>query len=227
MSDLESILRTLIREELRSTVEEILPQFTSQQITKQPEPEVELLLSTREAAKRLSISERTLFELTKSGQLPCVRLGMAKRYSVETIKKWIQKSEAEPDRPSISRPRQPNPGPTSQRPSPQRDVKRRETKKPQKKKPKPLSRAGPQAIPKSTVQRKRDDQTQPPNPLSLLLAEIGVDRTAMPKISNGDLMRIAEVDIPTLHGWQYLHRPMPEDAIEKLREHFRQFMKLE
>jgi hypothetical protein len=69
MSDLESILRSVIREKVRAAFEEMLPLFRSQQSTKHPEPEEALLLSTREAAKRLSVSERTLFELTKSGPL--------------------------------------------------------------------------------------------------------------------------------------------------------------
>lgn len=227
MSDLESILRRVIREEVRAALEETLPQFRTQQIAKPPEPEEELLLSTREAAKRLSISERTLFELTKSGQLPCVRLGMAKRYSVETIKKWIQKSEEEPDRPSISRPRKPNSGTTSQRPNHQRDVKRRETKKTAKKNPKPLSNAGPQAIPKSTPQRRRDDEEQSPNPMALLLNEIGLDYSVASEIPRGELMRIAGVDMQTYHGWRFLGRSMPEEALEKLREHFRQFKESE
>ena len=224
MNDLESLLRGLIREEIRSALEEMLPQLRSQPATPSLETDESLLLSTRDAAKRLAISERTLFELTKSGQLPCVRLGMAKRYSVERITRWIQKSEAEPDRPTISRPRQSKSGPTSQRPSHQRDVKRRETKKPPKKKnPKPLSNAGPQAIPKSTPQRRRDEEEQSPNPMALLLNEIGLDYSVASEIPRGELMRIAGVDIPTFHGWRFLGRSMPEEAIEKLREHFRQF----
>ena len=86
MNDLESVIRRVIREEIHAVLEELLPRFLSQPSKEPKEPEEELLLSTREAAKRLSISERTLFALTKSGQLPCVRLGMAKRYSVESIK---------------------------------------------------------------------------------------------------------------------------------------------
>jgi hypothetical protein len=57
------------------------------------------------------------------------------------------------------------------------------------------------------------------------LSEIGVDHDDLPVITNGNLMRIAEVDIPTLHGWKYLHRPLPEAAEEKLRAHFRQYRK--
>jgi excisionase family DNA binding protein len=42
-----------------------------------PEP---LLLRPREAARFLAISERTLWELTRRGEILCVRLGRAVRY---------------------------------------------------------------------------------------------------------------------------------------------------
>jgi excisionase family DNA binding protein len=50
-----------------------------------------LLLTAREAAKSLSVCERTLYELTRSGQIPVVRIGRSVRYSVDDLKKWIQK----------------------------------------------------------------------------------------------------------------------------------------
>ncbi len=33
-------------------------------------------------------------------------------------------------------------------------------------------------------------------------------------------MRIAEVDTPVLHGWMYLNRELPVEALQKLRDHF-------
>ena len=39
-----------------------------------------LLMTTREAARALSISERTLWSLTQRGEIPCVRLGRLVRY---------------------------------------------------------------------------------------------------------------------------------------------------
>ena len=50
------------------------------------------LLTPREAAKSLGICERTLYGLTKSGELPVVRIGRAVRYSVDDLKTWIKKS---------------------------------------------------------------------------------------------------------------------------------------
>jgi len=51
-----------------------------------------LLLTPREAAKALSVCERTLYALTKKGELPVVHIGRAVRYSVADIKQWIKKS---------------------------------------------------------------------------------------------------------------------------------------
>jgi excisionase family DNA binding protein len=48
------------------------------------------LLTARETAKLLSISERTLFTLTKSGDMKAVRFGQAVRYDPEAIKQWIE-----------------------------------------------------------------------------------------------------------------------------------------
>jgi len=52
------------------------------------------------------------------------------------------------------------------------------------------------------------------------LEEIGVDRDELGPLTNGELMQIAEVDLPTFHGWMYLGKGMPEEALEKLRKHF-------
>ncbi len=50
-----------------------------------------LLLTAREAAKALAISEKTLWSLTTPrGPIPCVRVGERSiRYSVAALEKWI------------------------------------------------------------------------------------------------------------------------------------------
>jgi len=54
------------------------------------EPQIEpLLLTARQAARALSISERTLATYTKSGLLPVVRIGHSVRYSPEALRDWI------------------------------------------------------------------------------------------------------------------------------------------
>ena len=52
-----------------------------------------LLLTSREAAESRGICERTLYGLTKSGELPVIRIGRAVRYSVDDIRAWIKKSK--------------------------------------------------------------------------------------------------------------------------------------
>jgi excisionase family DNA binding protein len=52
-----------------------------------------LLLTPRDAAKALSVCERTLYSLTvPRGEIPVIRAGRLVRYSVEDLKTWIKKS---------------------------------------------------------------------------------------------------------------------------------------
>ncbi len=53
-----------------------------------------MLLSPRQAAKALSVCERTLYGLTKSRELPVVRIGRSVRYSVEDIRAFIERRKA-------------------------------------------------------------------------------------------------------------------------------------
>lgn len=53
-----------------------------------------MLLKSSEAAKLLSISERTLFTLTKDGTIPSVRLGRSVRYDVDMLRKLISDQQA-------------------------------------------------------------------------------------------------------------------------------------
>jgi len=47
------------------------------------------LISAHEAAKRLGISERHLWTLTKAGTIPHVSLGKRTLYSPDTLLAWI------------------------------------------------------------------------------------------------------------------------------------------
>ncbi|UCC99945.1 MAG: helix-turn-helix domain-containing protein [Phycisphaerales bacterium] len=53
----------------------------------------QLLLTPREAARTLSVCERTLYGLTKSGDLPCVRIGRAVRYSTNDLRAFIEQKK--------------------------------------------------------------------------------------------------------------------------------------
>ena len=56
---------------------------------------VVLSLRSREAAKALSISERTLWSLTKGGKIPHMRLGRSILYPVEPLRAWLSKQSTE------------------------------------------------------------------------------------------------------------------------------------
>ena len=49
-----------------------------------------LLLTMRQAAQMMAIGERTLWELTRRGAIPCVRIGRAVRYSPLALQAWIE-----------------------------------------------------------------------------------------------------------------------------------------
>ena len=53
-----------------------------------------LLVSSREAARMLAVSERTLFTLRKTGAIPAIQVGRAVRFSVADLEEWIRKSAA-------------------------------------------------------------------------------------------------------------------------------------
>jgi len=48
-----------------------------------------LLLTARQTARMLAISERSLYSLTKAGNLPAVRIGRSVRYDPDDIRAWI------------------------------------------------------------------------------------------------------------------------------------------
>lgn len=57
-----------------------------------------LALRPREAAQALSISPRLLWQLTKDGHIPCVRVGTGKRkavlYPVAALESWLTRQAA-------------------------------------------------------------------------------------------------------------------------------------
>lgn len=58
-----------------------------------------LALRPREAAKALGISARHLWQLTKDGQVPCVRVGAGRRktvlYPVTELQAWLKRHVAQ------------------------------------------------------------------------------------------------------------------------------------
>ncbi len=60
-----------------------------------------LLLRSEEAAGVLAISPRTLWSLTKAGELRCVRIGKKSiRYCVSDLEKYIERRKQDAQQPS-------------------------------------------------------------------------------------------------------------------------------
>lgn len=55
-----------------------------------PTPQVRLLLTPIDAANALSLSPRTLWSLTKSGEIAHVRIGRLVRYALEDLQQFIE-----------------------------------------------------------------------------------------------------------------------------------------
>lgn len=53
------------------------------------------LLTSRDAADVLGISERTLWTLTASGDLPCVRVRRAKRFTAQDLASYIERNKSD------------------------------------------------------------------------------------------------------------------------------------
>ncbi len=52
-----------------------------------------LLLKARDAAKALAISERSLWELTRRGEIPRLKIGASVRYDLRDLQAWIEKKK--------------------------------------------------------------------------------------------------------------------------------------
>jgi excisionase family DNA binding protein len=53
----------------------------------------DILLKSEEAAELLKIGERTLWQLTKEGKIPYVRVGKCLRYRPEALREWARSQE--------------------------------------------------------------------------------------------------------------------------------------
>jgi excisionase family DNA binding protein len=62
-------------------------------ITNPVEP---LLLTTREATKALALSDRTIRDLIKRGELRCIRQGRAVRFDPSDLRDWIERKKSPP-----------------------------------------------------------------------------------------------------------------------------------
>jgi len=65
-----------------------------------------LLLTSREAAAALSISERTLWQLKEDGKIPFVLFGRNVRYNLSSLEEWIREQERASIPPQLRRSRE-------------------------------------------------------------------------------------------------------------------------
>ncbi|MGD0390760.1 MAG: helix-turn-helix domain-containing protein [Tepidisphaeraceae bacterium] len=54
-------------------------------------PAAVILVDAREAARRLAISPRTLWQLTKDHAMPSIKIGRCVRYRVVDLEEWTRK----------------------------------------------------------------------------------------------------------------------------------------
>lgn len=217
-----------IREFLKSALLEAIRENPDLLATRRSEssgedsPAEQMLLRTSEAAEQLAISESQLYKLTKAGDIPCVRVGRLVRYSSVALQEWIAESATTEAAPRKPRATQPAPRPARKRTDPSPARKKATASKPGPAAKKPAS---PTDSTRKSVKprrpRKAEAQPEPPHRsrFARLAVELGIDPESLPPMTNGDIQRIAEVDIPTMHGWLYLNRGLPEDALAKLRDY--------
>jgi excisionase family DNA binding protein len=60
---------------------------------KNGEAPTRLLVSTQDAARMLGVCTRTVWGLTRDGELPCVRIGARVLYAPETLARWVAARE--------------------------------------------------------------------------------------------------------------------------------------
>jgi excisionase family DNA binding protein len=203
---------------------------------KKPPEDQGALIDSREVAKLLKLSPRKVARLIETEGIPApIRIGRAVRWSLEVIHKWI--ADGCPAMPRATSPSDP-PATTEQRGTRQSPAARKlettpgvksnpaEGQKQQhgstkKETPSAESSSPNSARPAPNRGQREARSAERVDPLTVLLSELGIDESSLPSITNGDLMRIAEVDLVTMHGWQYLNRSLPDEALTKIKNHFR------
>lgn len=185
----------------------------------QQEPEA-FLLKAREAAQRLAISERYLYQLTASGEVPCVRVGKLVRYSVETLRKWIKDRESAEHPPLPRKAQQKRPAVQPH----QATVPRTASKRRSPRSKKPVAASEPSAVQGSATtvsDRSLSDieSADRSSGFSQFLKSVGIARSELPPLTNGELMQVAGVDLVQWHGWQHLGKALPDEARESLTHH--------
>ncbi len=218
---LECTLRRLVKEAVREALLQAKDSFELASRQEQPTHKVETnheidsesgerLIDSREASKMLAVSVATIERLNRSGAIPSIKIGNLRRYSVVALKQWIHDSQSTGEGRTTT-------GETKHAPTKDAKLSKQSSKVNSKQnRLEPAFEASKLAL-SNTTDKEGRKQT---NPFRQLLAEIGVRYVDVHPITNGEIRRIAEVDVATCHGWMYLGRPLPEEALNKLKKHF-------
>lgn len=221
---LDTVLRKMIEEVVRQAGTALMREWlTLPRARTTPKASSErMLLTSREAAAQLAVSERHLHRMTRNGNLPFVRVGNAVRYHVESLRQWILASEGigqtsaatttlishKCDMPAqYSSPKPANTGRNLSRPN-QKTLTNRRSVRGARRPRKEIQSTPSRRIPETSAGGRV-------SPFTTLLRGMGIDSHTFPSMTNGDLMRAAGVDVPTLHAWIYLGRALPVEALGK------------
>jgi excisionase family DNA binding protein len=226
---LESVIREFLKSVLLDVAHEVLSSNLSggTALSSIEMPTEHILLRSSEAAKLLGISERHLFAITRSGVLPCVHVGRLVRYSRDTIREWIRQAESTVDLGQVSKPARQQLKPAKEElrhvEHPKKRIQKKSTHAVNTSHRRSTARAT-SVVPQSQRDSNQGTENGPRSVVAFFANKLGISQDALPCITNGELMTIAEVDIPTLHGWQYLNRDLPESAMAKLQNYFATYL---
>ena len=78
--------------EIRGSLGEAWPRRGSS-----PQSVPPILLNLKDAARALAVSDRSLWEWTKAGKVPHVRLGRRVLYSPDDLRRWVEGQRQGPD----------------------------------------------------------------------------------------------------------------------------------
>lgn len=158
----------------------------------------------------------------RAGTSPCVRVGRLVRYSVETLRKWIKDRESAEHAPL---PRKAQPKCPSVKPG-QAMVPRAASKRCSPRRKKPVLVPEPSAVQgraKTVSERSRSvvESAERSSRFTQFLKSVSITPSNLPHLTNGELMPVAGVDLVQWHGWQYLGKAVPDEALERLSQHFK------
>lgn len=210
-------LEEALRSVLKSVLVEVLERDFRPRTVEPPQLQKNevALMRPREAAESLAISAASLCRLTRAGAIPCVRIGRLVRYDPYAIRLWLGQSSA-------PRSRAAEVAIASSR-GMSIDCQGTSLGGPQKKEL-PTKAQDHRALPErkrlSQASQKHRADREPRRVYPYFAERLGIDLDHLPTMTNGELMRIANIDMPTFHAWVYHNGELPDVAMANLDAYF-------